>query len=97
MTVPFAAALPPDYDRHREALFIVDPGACNPSGVALAVFNACRQVRDEGGDVRADPAVRLMTTQLAFLVRGDSGIDDYDALIAACRARAGKRAGASTP
>ena len=89
--------LPQGYDRHREALFIVDPGACNPSGVALAIFNACRQVRDEGGDVRTDPAVRLMTTQLAFLVRGDSGIDDYDALIETCRARAGERAGASTP
>ena len=89
--------LPQGYDRHREALFIVDPGACNPSGVALAVFNACRQVRDEGGDVRLDPAVRLMTTQLAFLVRGDPDVDDYDALIAACRARAGERAGASAP
>ena len=89
--------LPQGYDRHKDALFIVDPGACNPSGVALAVFNACRQVRDEGGDVRTDPAVRLMTTQLASLVRGDSNIDDYDALIATCRARAGERAGASTP
>ena len=89
--------LPQGYDRHRDALFIVDPGACNPSGVALAIFNACRQVRDEGGDVRTDPAVRLMTTQLASLVRGDSNIDDYGALIATCRARAGERAGASTP
>ena len=26
----------PGYDRHRAALDIVDPGACNPSGVALA-------------------------------------------------------------
>ena len=90
-------ALPPGYDRHEEALFIVDPGACNPSGVALAIFNACRQVRDEGGDVRADPAVRLMTTQLAFLVRGDSGIDDYDALIEACRARSAGRAATAAP
>ena len=90
-------ALPQGYDRHEEALFIVDPGACNPSGVALAIFNACRQVRDEGGDVRADPAVRLMTTQLAFLVRGDSGIDDYDALIEACRARSAGRAATAAP
>ena len=89
--------LPQGYDRHEEALFIVDPGACNPSGVALAIFNACRQVRDEGGDVRADPAVRLMTTQLAFLVRGDSGIDDYDALIEACRARSAGRAATAAP
>ena len=88
---------PQGYDRHEEALFIVDPGASNPSGVALAIFNACRQVRDEGGDVRADPAVRLMTTQLAFLVRGDSGIDDYDALIEACRARSGGRAATAAP
>ena len=89
--------LPQGYDRHRDALFIVDPGACNPSGVALAIFNACRQVRDEGGDVRTDPAVRLMTTQLAFLVRGDSDIEDYDALIAACRARSEGRAMPANP
>ena len=89
--------LPQGYDRHREALFIVDPGACNPSGVALAIYKACRQVRDEGGDVRTDPAVRLMTTQLAFLVRGDSGIDDYGALIAACRARSDGPAAPAAP
>ena len=27
--------LPKDHDRHREALLITDPGASNPSGVAL--------------------------------------------------------------
>ena len=38
-----------------------------------------------------------MTTQLAFLVRGDSGIDDYDALIEACRARSAGRAATAAP
>ena len=31
----------PGFDRHRTALDIVDPGACNPSGVALALHTAC--------------------------------------------------------
>ena len=47
--------LPEGYDRHREALAIVDPGACNPSGVALAVHNACKQTIAEGGDQRQGP------------------------------------------
>ena len=38
----------PGYDRHRAALDIVDPGACNPSGVALALHNACRQPSRKG-------------------------------------------------
>lgn len=28
--------LPKGFDRHRTALDILDPGACNPAGVALA-------------------------------------------------------------
>ena len=92
---PAADTLPPGYDRHGEALLIVDPGACNPSGVALAIHNACRQVIAEGGDQRIDPAVRLMTTQLAWLVNGNTGIDDYDTLIELCRARSGRRADAA--
>ena len=62
------ADLPDHYDRHRDALFIVDPGACNPSGVALAIHNACRQAIAEGTDQRTDPAIRLMATVAANAV-----------------------------
>ena len=85
--------LPEGYDRHEAALAIVDPGASNPSGVALAIHQACRQVIHEGGNQREDAAVRLMTTQLAFLVQGNSDLDphEYGRLMGVCRARAAER------
>ena len=90
-----AAGLPEDYDRFRDALLIVDPGACNPSGVARSIHDACRQVLAEGGDQRSDPAVRLMTAQLSELVGGNPDPADYAALLDACCARAG--AGVAAP
>ena len=83
--------LPADHDRHREAVLIVDPGACNPSGVALALYNACRQVIAEGGNQRTDPAVRLIVTQISYLTNSHADLDhdDYRALIEACKAKAG--------
>ena len=74
--------------RFQNAVLIVDPGACNPSGIAHSIIEACREVREEGGDVRADPAVRLMITQLTYICRANSDIADYGQLLAACRARA---------
>ena len=87
--------LPAGHDRHRDALLIVDPGACNPSGVALSLHNACRQVIAEGGDQRTDPAVRLIVSQLSYLTNSHADLDaaEYGALIAACR----KNAGAPAP
>ena len=84
-------ALPADHDRHREAVLIVDPGACNPSGVALALYNACRQVIAEGGNQRTDPAVRLIVTQISYLTNSHADLDheEYQALIEACKAKAG--------
>ena len=88
-------ALPAGHNRHRDALLIVDPGACNPSGVALSLHNACRQVIAEGGDQRTDPAVRLIVTQLSFLTNSHADLDtaEYGKLIEACR----KNAGVSAP
>ena len=88
-------ALPAGHNRHRDALLIVDPGACNPSGVALSLHNACRQVIAEGGDQRTDPAVRLIVTQLSYLTNSQADLDtaEYGRLIEACR----KKAGASAP
>ena len=82
--------LPANYDRHQAALDIVDPGASNPSGVALALHNACRQVIAEGVSQREDPAVRLIGLQLAFLLNVDRILDadEYGRLIDACRERA---------
>ena len=91
--------LPEGYDRHEAALAIVDPGASNPSGVALAIYQACRQVIHEGGNQREDAAIRLMTTQLAYLVQGDADLDphEYRRLIAVCRARAVERRNVPKP
>ena len=85
--------LPSGYDRHRAALDIVDPGACNPSGVALALHNACRQAIAEGVSQRDDPAIRLIGLQLAYLFQVDRILDseEYSRLIEQCRARAEER------
>lgn len=91
---PFSADSPGDlpagHDRYRDALLIVDPGACNPSGVALSLFNACRQVIREGGDQRTDPAVRLIVTQLSYLTNSHADLDpaEYSGLVDACKAKA---------
>ena len=50
---------------------IINPGACNPSGVALSIADACRELREhENVDAKSicqDPAIRLMVYQLAHL------------------------------
>ena len=61
----------PHGSRFRDALVIVSPGACNPSGVALSIADACREMREhdhaDTSLVRQDPAIRLMVYQLAHL------------------------------
>ena len=86
--------LPLGYDRHRAALDIVDPGASNPSGVALALHDACRQAIAEGASQRDDPAIRLIGLQLASLLGVGRILDggEYDRLIERCRTRAAGRA-----
>jgi len=62
----------PHGSRFREALVIIKPGACNPSGVALSIVDAFREMREhEKADTKTicqDPAIRLMVFQLAHLV-----------------------------
>src|SRR5690242_14883360 len=57
--------------RFRDAVAIIDPGAGNPSGVALSIADACRECREhENVDTKRicqDPASRLMVYQLAHL------------------------------
>ena len=61
--------------------------------MALSLFNACRQVIEERGNPTTDPAVRLVVTQLSYLVNSHANLDpaEYRALIEACQAKAGTR------
>ena len=86
-------SLPEGFDRHRDALAIVETGACNPSGITHTLSHALRQIIAEGAHQSTDPAVRLIVHQLAFLVNADV-IDptEYGRLLDACRAKAGTTA-----
>src|ERR1700744_5276046 len=59
----------PHGSRFRDALAIVDPGACNLSGIALSIAEACHEIREHETSATAalcqDPAIRLMVYQLA--------------------------------
>jgi hypothetical protein len=84
----------PHGSRFRDALVIINPGACNPSGVALSIADACREMREhdkvDTKSICQDPAVRLMVYQLAHLfgVAGDQyDLVHYIADEAACKER----------
>ena len=74
---------PPDFDRHADALVIAEAGACNPAGIAATLHQACRQVVHEGRRQADDPAVRLISLQLAFVTNVGRVLDpaDYARLI----------------
>ena len=65
----------PHGSRFRDALAIVNPGACNPSGIAHSIVDACREIRqhEPAASTAQDPAVRLMVYQLASIC----GVADY--------------------
>ena len=88
-----ASDLPAGFNRDRAALDIVRLGACNPSGVALTLHQACRQAIAEGTPQREDPAVRLIGLQLAYLLDVERILDsdEYARLVAQCTARAAAR------
>jgi hypothetical protein len=82
--------------RYTDALAI-SAGACNPSGIAYSIIDACHEIRS-GPDyksrgtmaITSDPAVRLMVYQLAFLCGADSRMDAvgaYDDLVKACQSQ----------
>ena len=75
--------------RHRDAILIQE-GAVNPSGIALALVDACREVREEGGSVREDPACFLITHQLASLygieLLDGTTMKRWDEAMKACKA-----------
>ena len=82
----------PHGSRFRDALVIVNPGACNPSGIALSIADACREMREhENGDTKRacqDPAIRLMVYQLASICGvAEYALESYIADEAACKER----------
>jgi hypothetical protein len=83
--------------RHADALAIA-AGACNPSGIASSIIDACQEIRRQPDyksrgtiAITSDPAVRLMVYQLAFVCGADSRMDAlgvYDELLKACQRQA---------
>lgn len=76
--------------RHTDALAI-QQGACNPSGIAHSIVAACSEMRALPNygtrEICADPALRLMVHQLAFLCNVaeiDGTLDVYGQLTRAC-------------
>ena len=67
----------PHGTRFRDALAIVDPGACNPSGIALSIAEAYGEIREHETagtkEMCQDPAIRLMVYQLASIC----GVAEY--------------------
>jgi hypothetical protein len=79
----------PHGSRFRDALAIVNPGACNPSGIAHSV-DACREIRkhEPAASTAQDPAVRLMVYQLASICGvADYALERYMADEGACKER----------
>jgi hypothetical protein len=67
---------------------IVNPGACNPSGIAHSIIEACREIREyePKGSTADDPAIRLMVYQLASVCGvTDFALERYIADEAACK------------
>lgn len=82
------------HTRFDNALFINLGGACNPSGIAHAIVDACREVRAEptftGTDeLRKDPAIRLMLHHLCYLYGMELAEYDWNADIDTCKVKAG--------
>ncbi len=75
--------------RHRDAIQI-QQGACNPVAISRALVSAIDEARAENLDtdgICADPAVRLICHQLAFLLKTENindSITEYDHLLTEC-------------
>jgi hypothetical protein len=80
----------PHGSRFRDALATVNPGACNPSGIAHSIVDACREIREHepAASTAQDPAVRLMVYQLASVCGvADYALERYMADEGACKER----------
>ncbi len=82
-------------NRFENAVFI-QQGACNPSGIAHSIVQACQEARKECGDtayLTSDPAIRLMVHQLAFICKVDEINNEfltYNTLTELCEQKAGE-------
>jgi len=80
----------PQGSRFRDALVIVNAGACNPSGIAHSIVDACREIREHepAACTAQDPAVRMMVYQLASVCAvADYALERYMADEGACKER----------
>lgn len=88
--------------RFDDAL-VIQSGASNPAGVARALVKAIDECHAENMDtasVRNDPAVRLITHQLAYLMgisQLDSELLAYGKAMESCYARASEGIQALNP
>jgi hypothetical protein len=77
--------------RFSDALVIDTPGACNPSGIALSIVEACKECRSEGygtAQICNDPAIRLMVHQLSSITDVLSlTFETYEQIKRACHDR----------
>jgi hypothetical protein len=81
--------------RFADALGI-QAGACNPSGIARSLVQACEECIRGAVTQTADPAIRLMVHQLAYICAVDAINDSptlYHELTEACRKESGNVAG----
>lgn len=76
--------------RHRDAIAISD-GACNPVAIVNSMAAAIAEMREQPGfsgwdEIHADPALKLMTHQLAFLqgIPTSEGLDAWSSWRKAC-------------
>lgn len=67
--------------RHRDAVGVV-LGACNPSGIAHSIVEACKEIREEKtfagtASITEDPAIKLMVFQLAYICGLITGAEEF--------------------
>ena len=81
---------------YRDALFAVDPGACNLSGLSLSLARHNKliwyEVRKNGGDFNTHPAVVLFVSQMAQLSRCEH-TEAFSRAYEACKAKVAESEG----
>ena len=63
--------------RWWDANAIIDPGACNPSGIAHSLLDAIKEARAENIEPRNDEAVRIITYQLSYVLNVCNSVAGY--------------------
>ena len=71
-----------------DALGVAATRETDPDAIVRCLRFACRQAKAEGAAPAADPAVRLLTAWLAYVVNAAPVPADYTALVHACHDRA---------